>query len=138
VVETSLASRRFLLLLTQAFAALALLLAGIGIYGVVSYSVARRTSEIGVRLALGAGPGDVARLVLNGAARLGALGVACGLAGAAAGAALLRGLLFGVGPWDPWAYAAVGAVGLLLTIAVAALPARRASRVEPASALREE
>jgi putative ABC transport system permease protein len=138
VVETSLASRRFLLLLTQAFAALAVLLAGIGIYGVVSYSVARRTSEIGVRLALGAGPGDVARLVLNGAARLGALGVACGLAGAAAGAALLRGLLFGVGPWDPWAYAAVGAVGLLLTIAVAALPARRASRVEPASALREE
>lgn len=138
VIETSLASRRFLLLLTQAFATLALLLAAIGIYGVVSYSVERRTSEIGVRLALGAGPGDVARLVLDGAARLGALGVACGLAGAAAGAALLRGLLFGVGPWDPAAYAAVGAAGLLLTIAVAALPARRAAQVEPAAALREE
>src|SRR4029453_6479704 len=85
VVETSLSSRRFLLVLTGAFASLALLLAAIGIYGVISYAVARRTPEIGVRLALGARGSDVARRIVGDTLRTSALGVALGLAGAGAG-----------------------------------------------------
>jgi putative ABC transport system permease protein len=138
VVETSLTSRRFLLVLTASFAALALLLAGIGVYGVISYSVARRTPEIGVRLALGARRVDVARLVVGGTLRLAALGVVVGLAGAAAGGRLLQSLLFGVGPWDPASYVAVALGMLAVAAGVAALPARRAASVDPAVALREE
>jgi ABC-type antimicrobial peptide transport system permease subunit len=138
VVETSLGPRRFLLVLTASFASLALLLAGIGVYGVISYSVARRTPEIGVRLALGARRGDVARLVVGDTLRLCAYGLVLGLAGAAASGRLLQGLLFGVGPWDPASYLAVALGTLVVAAGVAALPARRAASVDPAVALREE
>lgn len=138
VVENSLSSRRFLLVLTGAFASLALLLAGIGMYGVISYAVARRTPEIGVRLALGARRSDVARQVVRDTLRLSAVGIAVGLAGAAATGRLLRGLLFGVGPWDPFSYLAVALATLAATAAVAALPAHRAASIDPAVALREE
>jgi len=138
VVETSLSSRRFLLVLTGAFAALALALAAIGIYGVISYAVARRTPEIGVRLALGARGSDVARRVVTDTLRTSALGVALGLAGAAAAGRLLEGLLFGVSAWDPLSYLAVALAALALSAAVAALPALRAASIDPAVALREE
>jgi putative ABC transport system permease protein len=138
VVETSLSSRRFLLVLTGAFATLALLLAGIGVYGVISYAVARRTPEIGVRLALGARRSDVARQVMGDTLRVSALGVGLGLAGAAATGRLLQGLLYGVSAWDPLAYLAVALGALATSAAVAAVPARRAASVDPAVALREE
>jgi predicted permease len=138
VVDDSLGSRRFLLVLTAAFASLALLLAGVGVYGVVSYGVARRTPEIGVRLALGAQRADVARLVLGDTLRLSTLGVSLGLLGAAASGRLLEGLLFGVRPWDPASYAAVALGTLAVAVGVAALPALRAARIDPAVALREE
>jgi putative ABC transport system permease protein len=138
VVETSLSSRRFLLVLTGAFATLALLLAGIGVYGVISYAVARRTPEIGVRLALGARRSDVARQVMGDTLRVSALGVALGLAGSAATGRLLQGLLYGVSAWDPLSYLAVALGALATCAAVAALPARRAASVDPSVALREE
>jgi ABC-type antimicrobial peptide transport system permease subunit len=138
VVETSLSSRRFLLVLTAAFASLALLLAGIGIYGVISYAVVRRTPEIGVRLALGAQRNDVVRMVIGDTLRLSALGVVLGLGAAAATGRLLQGLLFGVGPWDPGSYLAVALVALVVAAGVASLPAYRATRIDPAAALREE
>jgi predicted permease len=138
VVETSLSSRRFLLVLTAAFASLALLLAGIGIYGVISYAVARRTPEIGVRLALGARGSDVARQIVGDTLRTAAIGVALGLAGAAATGRLLQGLLFGISAWDPYSYLAVGLGALAISAAVAALPAWRAAAIDPAVALREE
>jgi putative ABC transport system permease protein len=138
VLETSLSSRRFLLVLTGAFATLALLLAVIGVYGVISYAVARRTPEIGVRLALGARRSDVARQVVGDTLRLSAVGVVLGLLGAAASGRLLQGLLFGVSPWDPYAYLAVALSALAISAAVAALPARRAASIDPAVALREE
>jgi putative ABC transport system permease protein len=138
VVDDSLGSRRFLLVLTGAFASLALLLAGIGIYGVISYAVVRRTPEIGVRLALGAQRNDVVRMVIGDTLRLSALGVVLGLGAAAATGRLLQGLLFGVGPWDPGSYLAVALVALVVAAGVASLPAYRATRIDPAAALREE
>jgi len=138
VVETSLSSQRFLLVLTVAFASLALLLAGIGIYGVISYAVARRTPEIGVRLALGARGSDVARSIVGDTLRTSAIGVALGLAGAAATGRLLQGLLFGISAWDPYAYLSVALGALAVSAAVAAVPALRAASIDPAVALREE
>jgi putative ABC transport system permease protein len=138
VVETSLSSQRFLLVLTAAFASLALLLTGIGIYGVISYAVARRTPEIGVRLALGARGSDVARRIVGDTLRTSAIGVALGLAGAAATGRLLEGLLFGISAWDPYSYLSVALGALAVSAAVAAVPALRAASIDPAVALREE
>jgi putative ABC transport system permease protein len=115
-----------------------LFLAAIGVYGVTSYSVTRRTREIGVRMALGAGHADVMRLVVRQGIMLTAAGVALGLAAAAAGTPLIRSLLLGVSPFDPVAFA--GAALLFGTVSLAAsyLPARRAMRVDPMIALRAE
>jgi ABC-type antimicrobial peptide transport system permease subunit len=119
-----------------AFGALALLLASVGLYAVVSYSVGRRTRELGVRLALGASPLGIQKLVLGEGARLVATSVAIGLAGAAALAGFLRTLLVDVAPWDPLTYA--GAAGSLAAVALVAcwVPARRAARMHPVRALR--
>jgi putative ABC transport system permease protein len=124
--------------LIGAFGALALLLAAIGLYGVVAYTVAQRTREVGVRVALGAGVGDVVRMVLGGGMRLAAVGVALGALAAAAVAQLLSSLLYGVSSVDPLAY--VGGATLLLLVAFLAnlIPARRAARVDPMVALRYE
>ncbi len=138
MVAESVAPRRFQMMLVLLFAAAALLLAGLGVYGVVSYSVGRRTNEMGIRMALGAEPGRILRMVL----RQGMAPVAAGLsAGVAASPALGRvfgSLLFGVSASDPATLAAV--MALLASVAAAAIciPARRAVRIDPARALREE
>ena len=137
-VSHSIRARRFSVALLGAFAGLALLLAAVGIYGVISYTVARRTHEIGVRMALGAARSRIAGMVVGRAVLLGAAGVAIGVAGGLALTRLLRGMLFGVSATDPLIFAGVS----LFLLAVAALagyiPALRAARVDPSVALREE
>ena len=138
VISRSTATRRFNVLLLGSFAAVALALAGIGIYGLLAYSVSRRTHEIGVRMALGARGGDVVRLVLGQGLPVTACGIALGAAGALVLSRLLQDLLFEVSPADPATFACV--LFLLGCVALAAsyLPARRATRIEPVSALRQE
>jgi putative ABC transport system permease protein len=134
----SVAGPRFYAVLLGAFAALAVALAAVGLYGVLSYGVAQRGKEFGLRMALGATPGSVLRLVLGGAARLALVGALLGLVGAVVLTRVMRALLFGVAPGDP---ATLGA-GTLLLLGVALLaslaPAWRATRVEPLAALRTD
>jgi putative ABC transport system permease protein len=130
--------RRFVMSLLAAFAALALALAAVGLYGVLAYSVSRRTREIGIRMALGANGGDVLKLVVSEGLVLASIGVAAGLAGALALTRLLEGLIFGVKATDPWTLAIGVAVLLGAAIAASAIPARRAAKVEPLEALRIE
>jgi putative ABC transport system permease protein len=138
LVATSLAQRRFAMLLMTIFAGIALALAMVGIYGVISYSVTQATQEIGIRMALGARPGDVLAMVFRYAGVLLGVGVGIGIAGALAAGKLIAAQLFDVRATDPLTYTAVAAA-LLLTGAVAsAIPAIRATRVDPLVALREE
>jgi putative ABC transport system permease protein len=137
-VDEALARPRFTALLLALFAGLAVLLASVGIYAVVSGSIARRTREIGVRMALGARPANVQRLVLGETAILAGLGLAGGLLLTLASARVLRGLLFGVGTADPAILAGAAAGIAAVALAAAWVPARRASRVAPLEALREE
>jgi len=120
------------------FGALGLLLASIGLYGVLSFQVARRTREIGIRMALGSSRGEVVGLVLRQGAGLVGLGLAIGIVGAAGLALLLRSLLLGLHPWDPLAFAGVVAALLLASFFACFVPARRATRVDPLVALRHE
>lgn len=138
VVARSVAARRFNTAMLSAFAGLALVLAAIGIYGLMAYSVVQRTREIGIRIAIGASPGDVLALVVKQAARVAAVGVALGLIGAAGLTRLMESILFNVSPLDPLTFA--GSALLLLAIAGLAsyLPARRAARIDPQSAIRAE
>jgi len=138
VLSDSMSDRRLLLLLLGIFAGVALLLASVGIYGVMSYSVEQRTKEIGIRMALGAERAAVLRLILGQGARLAGAGIAVGVLGAFALSRLMAGLLFGTSTADPLTY---GVLALLLaSVAVASclLPAQRAVRVDPAIALRAE
>jgi len=132
------ASRRLQVLILAAFATLAVVLAGAGIFAAMHYSVARRTQEIGIRLALGAGQRSVVAMVFGEALGLTAIGVALGLAGALAVTQLLAHLLFGVTPHDPWTFAAVSAGLAAVAVAAAVVPATRAARVDPLAALRSE
>jgi predicted permease len=120
------------------FAGVALFLACVGVYGVLSYAVSRRTREIGVRMALGATAPDVLRLVLGQAARMAAAGIGVGLLLALALARLLRGILYGVGSADPWALGGMAALLAMVVLAAGGLPARLAARTDPLRALREE
>jgi putative ABC transport system permease protein len=138
VFASSLTGRRFNLTLIGAFASAALLLAMIGLYGVMSYSVARRTREIGVRMALGAGRESVLKLVLGRALKTAAFGVAAGLAGALLITRLMRSLLFEVSPSDPLTLAAGACMLATVALMAAYVPARRATRVDPNVALRHE
>ncbi|CAN5884549.1 hypothetical protein BH24ACI5_BH24ACI5_23500 [soil metagenome] len=138
VLAQSVAVPHFNMLLVSGFAILALLLSAIGIYGVVAYSVAQRTHEIGVRMALGAEHGDVLRLVLSEGIATAAGGVAVGLAGAAAVTGVMTSLLFGITARDPLAFGAGALVLLVVAVLASYIPALRATRVEPVAALRAE
>jgi putative ABC transport system permease protein len=138
LMEKAIAPRRFKMILLGAFAGLALLLALVGLYGVVSYSVTQRTHEIGVRVALGAGRGEIMRLILvKGIVLMGA-GLGAGLAGASALTRYLTGLLYTVTPSDPLTFAAVSLLLTLVALLACYIPARRATKVEPTAALRNE
>jgi predicted permease len=138
IIDGSLGPRRFTRLVLAMFAGLALLLAAVGIYGVMSYAVSQRLHEIGVRQALGADRRAVLGMVLGGALRLAAFGVAIGGAGALAATRAMKGLLFGVTSADPVTFAAVALLLLLVAAIASYLPARRAARVDPVIALRAE
>src|SRR5580658_4525240 len=133
-----LADRRFLLLLVGLFATAALALAAVGIYGVVAYSVTRRTQEIGIRMALGARRGAVLRLVVGEGARLAVLGVGIGIAASFVVTRLLSSLLFGVSATDPITFAGVAVLLSLVALLASYIPARRAMRLDPNAALRYE
>jgi putative ABC transport system permease protein len=138
VISRSTESRRFNLSLLSSFAALALILAAIGIYAVLAYSVTKRTHEIGVRMALGARGGDVLRLVLGQGLRVTAIGIVFGVAGALGLTRFLRSLLYEVQSTDPPTFAAVLLLLVVVSVAASYLPARRAARVDPMVALRYE
>jgi putative ABC transport system permease protein len=138
LLSDSLAQQRFTTLLLGAFAALALLLAAVGIYGVVSYGVSRRTQEIGIRMALGAQPGDVSRLIVRQGLTLVLAGAAIGLVGALALSRWIGSLLFEVKPTDPLTFIAVTILLLGTAFAACYIPGRRAMRVDPMVALRYE
>jgi hypothetical protein len=118
------------------FGLFALIIASIGLYGVIAFSVAQRRSEMGVRMALGAGARDVARLILGEAARLSATGVALGLLGTIVAGRIIASLLYGVRPGDPLTLATVVAVFMVVTLAASAVPALRAARTEPVEVLK--
>lgn len=137
VRAAAVAPRRFIVVLVTSFGLLALALAAVGVYGVMALVVGERTREVGVRLALGAQPGAVLRMVLGQATRLTAAGIVIGLAAAALLSPLLEHQLFGIQPYDPVTFAAVPAVLLFVSAAAAYAPARRAMRLDPTSAMRE-
>lgn len=136
IISESLAARRFSMILLGAFAALALVLSSVGIYGVISYLVARRIQEIGIRMALGADRADVMHLVLRDGMRLALAGVGIGVVCAFAVTRLMTKMLYGVTATDPLTFVAVAALLLLVAMAACYLPARRAMRVDPVIALR--
>ena len=138
IVSRSLAARRFSMILLGIFAALALALSSIGIYGVISYLAGQRTHEIGIRMAIGAQRSDVLRLILGQGARMALIGVAAGLAGSLALTRVMAKLLFGVSAYDPLTFLAVACLLILVALAACYIPARRAMRIDPMAALRYE
>jgi len=136
LVSASLGQRRFYMMLLGGFAALALILAAVGLYGVISYSVAQRTQEVGIRVALGASGSDVVAMVMRQGLRLAAVGLAIGLALALVLKSVLRGLLVGVSATDPATLAVTALVLLIVAVLASYVPARRAARVDPMVALR--
>jgi predicted lysophospholipase L1 biosynthesis ABC-type transport system permease subunit len=138
VADRSVATPRFSLLLVVLFAGVALALAAVGMYGVVAYSVGQRTHEFGLRMALGAKPRDVLRLVLKDGVVLALAGVALGMVGALLLGKWLRSLLFQIASDDPATFAAVAAIAIVVAMLACYVPARRATQVDPMAALRSE
>src|SRR6185503_4350726 len=134
--SAALARERFNALILAVFAGTALLLAAIGLYGVMAYLVTQRQAEIGIRLALGGGPRHVARMVIGDGMRMALLGIALGTVASLALARVLKGLLYGIAPTDPVTYVAIAVTLALVALAASALPARRATKADPVSALR--
>ena len=137
-VEYGLAPERFAMALIGVFALVALVLSAVGLYGVIAYAVTHRTREIGIRVALGADPARVSRLVLGEGLMLTALGLGIGLVGAALSTRALGALLFGLSPLDPVTFAAIAALLVVTTLLAAYVPARRALRIDPIDALRAD
>ncbi len=138
IISDSLAARRFSMILLGVFAALALILSSVGIYGVISYLVGQRTQEIGIRIALGARRWDVLQLILRHSVKMAVLGVVIGIAASLALTRLMANMLYGVSASDPITFVAVAAVLLFVALAASYIPARRAMRVDPIVALRYE
>jgi putative ABC transport system permease protein len=138
IIARSMANRRFALDLLGVFAAVALLLAAIGIYGVMSYSFSQRTHEVGIRVALGAQRLDILRLAFGEGMRIVAIGLASGLLGAAIMTRFFRSMLFNVAPADPGTFLSVSVLLAGVALFACYIPARRATRVDPLAALREE
>ncbi len=138
VMSVSLAAQRFNMILLAVFAAMALLLASVGLYGVLAFTVAERTREIGIRVAVGAQASDIMKLVLGQGLTLTVVGVVAGIAAALAATRLLSGLLYGVTPTDPATFAAIALLLITISLVACLLPARRAMKVDPIVALRNE
>jgi putative ABC transport system permease protein len=138
ILSDSLASRRFSMILMAIFAALALLMACVGIYGVISYLTSQRTHEIGIRVALGAERRDVLRLVIGQGLKLALVGVVIGIMGALALTRFLSSMLFGVKPTDPVTFIAVSLLLVGVGLLACYIPAHRATKVDPLVALRYE
>ena len=138
VVRQTFASQQFSAVLLGGFSLASLLLAAIGVYGVLAYSVSQRTREIGVRIALGAEPLTITRMVVASGARMVMIGAAAGLAAALALSGLMKSLLFGIGPRDPLTFVAAPVIFVVVALVTAYVPARRAARVSPMEALRAE
>ena len=138
IIDGSLAERQFTLILLAVFAGLALILASVGIYGVVSYVVSQRTQEIGVRVAIGAQQGDVLRLVMEQGARMLLAGIGIGLLAALALTRLMSTMVYGISTTDPLTFLGVAAGLTLIALGASYIPARRAMRVDPMVALRYE
>ena len=138
VFAESIARPRLTAVAMSVFAAAALLLAALGVYGIVAYSVSQRTREFGIRVALGANPGQIIRMVVGQNLRVVAFGLALGVLCAVPATRLLRGLLFQVGPNDPATFVAIGVTLTLVAVVASYLPARRGTRVDAAVALKSE
>ena len=138
IVASSLEVERFIMIIMSAFAAMAVFLAGVGIYGVTSYTVEQRTQEIGIRIALGAEASQVRNMVVRHGFTLTIVGVVIGLGAAWELAVLLQGFMFGVRPRDPVVFVAVPAVLSAVALLAVWLPAARASRISPIESLRCE
>ena len=138
VVNLAVAGARFNTVLLVSFAGVAFLLAAVGIYGVISYDVSQRTNEIGIRMALGAQPEDVRRLILGQGARLAVYGIVAGLLGAGVLTRWMRTMLFGVNPTDAWTYTAVSILLAVVALGASFVPSRRAMALDPVIALRHE
>ena len=137
-LSESLARRRFAMLMLGLFAVVAMLLAGVGIYGVMSYTVAQRTREMGIRIALGAQTRDVLRLIFRQGLSLAGIGVGIGLVVAIAATRLMASLLFGIRATDPITFAAIALLLAMVALLACWIPARRATKVDPMIALRYE
>jgi predicted lysophospholipase L1 biosynthesis ABC-type transport system permease subunit len=138
VIADSLARQRFLMILLAAFAATALMLASIGLYGVISYLVGQRTQELGVRIALGAGRKDILRLIVNHGMKMALAGVTIGLIAAFGLTRLLSEMLYGVSATDPATFAVIALLLAAVALLACFVPAWRATRVDPITALRQE
>ena len=138
VVAGATARPRFTLVLLGTFAVVALLLAAVGIYGVIGYAVSRRTQEIGVRMALGATRANVAGLIVGEGMRIVAIGVAAGLLGAVALTRLMAAMLYGVRATDPLTYVGVAVLLAVVALVASYVPARRATRIDPLVAMRSD